>query len=1116
MRVQPEERCKVPQIGSCEDTVARLSGWVRRSPHGLAAVEFDSDFARLRLIEQLRGALAETSFSSFEIEPSGQDSERLVSQLLDMLSRSPSGVANVTAFRSSGAETAGMTEFLRLINLQRDVLAHFPLWQIWWFPTAIAEVIGRAVPDLASWFLIRLHLSDPALSTNFDSLLESRGMPPESVLGVQEARRLANNLRKRAEAAAIQGQPQSQVWRELARPAIDTLRRADLGREAEELEASLRQKIGSADPKVFISYSHDSVEHSERVVRLASRLRKDGVPVVFDRWEMFPGAGWSSWVEREIHDADFILAICSPTYRRRVMGELGAEPTGAVGWEGAAVYKYLAEPSSNRKFIPILLDDSDLSDIPSPLRAHAYIRLQDDESYQRLVRALSPVVDRAGPGAPAVLLAPDLQLLSRSNVPQPGSDVPFVGRDDSLQLLEQYLLRDGVKIVSITGEPGIGKTRLCIEFLRRCAHEDLTALWSRADSSLTMSNGIAEIARLLNLPARETQQDRQAREAVKNWLEQNRGWVLVLDDAARPADLVQILPDSGNGLIIITSRLTLDIRPNANASIQLGPLSREETLQILSSGFNGSTLDREKRAIGELAEALGGLPLAAHLARSSLSRTTVTEYLNQFRKHMADPSLFSDTLKSSVPRRAVATWALGALQIGHRSLAALELLRLAAFLAPNELVPLDLFSGATGELIGAARETLRNSLRDDVLREQLVQQLVEHEFVRLGSKADRFIVDSLIQSITRDSMNPDDVALWQDLTVNLLNRAFPTPRFENWSDCELLAPHAVACVPLIDSSNLNSPQSAELLKKTGFYLFERARYAEAEGAWKQAHRINLAIGNQIELAACLNNLGLLYDIQGRTGESEAHFREAIRIRQEIQGEQHPEVAACLSNLANLYQEHGRFLEAEDLQRRSLQIREATFGPDHIETASTLNNLSLLYDMQGMFVKAQGLIMRVLEIRERVLGSEHPAFASALQNLGNILAHLGRLDDATRAYERALPILERALGPEHPDVATSWNNLGSVYLSSGQFDKASDLLRRALEIRRRTLGSQNPLVAGSLNNLGIAYSRLGRIEEAQVLFKEALAIYELSLGPEHERTIQARYNEHALTPLRPGA
>ena len=37
-------------------------------------------------------------------------------------------------------------------------------------------------------------------------------------------------------------------------------------------------------PKVFISYSHDSTEHAERVLELSNRLRRDGVDCMIDQY----------------------------------------------------------------------------------------------------------------------------------------------------------------------------------------------------------------------------------------------------------------------------------------------------------------------------------------------------------------------------------------------------------------------------------------------------------------------------------------------------------------------------------------------------------------------------------------------------------------------------------------------------------------------------------------------------------------------------------------------------------------------------------------------------------------------------------------------------------------
>jgi SEFIR domain len=45
-------------------------------------------------------------------------------------------------------------------------------------------------------------------------------------------------------------------------------------------------------PRVFISYSHDSPEHQDRVLALADQLCADGVDASIDQYEMSPPERW--------------------------------------------------------------------------------------------------------------------------------------------------------------------------------------------------------------------------------------------------------------------------------------------------------------------------------------------------------------------------------------------------------------------------------------------------------------------------------------------------------------------------------------------------------------------------------------------------------------------------------------------------------------------------------------------------------------------------------------------------------------------------------------------------------------------------------------------------------
>jgi hypothetical protein len=76
--------------------------------------------------------------------------------------------------------------------------------------------------------------------------------------------------------------------------------------------------------QVFISYSHDDDAHKERVASLAERLRREAdLQVVIDQDQLpgGPDVGWSQWSERQVREADKVLAICTATYCQRFDGK---------------------------------------------------------------------------------------------------------------------------------------------------------------------------------------------------------------------------------------------------------------------------------------------------------------------------------------------------------------------------------------------------------------------------------------------------------------------------------------------------------------------------------------------------------------------------------------------------------------------------------------------------------------------------------------------------------------------------------------------------------------------------------------------------------------------------
>jgi len=145
-----------------------------------------------------------------------------------------------------------------------------------------------------------------------------------------------------------------------------------------------------APPKVFISYSHDTVEHQERVKTLADRLRADGVDAEIDQYNVSPPEGWPLWCERQIAAADIVLMICTETYHRRVSGhEKGGTGLGVV-WEARIIRQFLYDAGAvGDKFVPVLFSNASPEQIPTPIKGGTRYVVDTEKGYEDLYRRLT-------------------------------------------------------------------------------------------------------------------------------------------------------------------------------------------------------------------------------------------------------------------------------------------------------------------------------------------------------------------------------------------------------------------------------------------------------------------------------------------------------------------------------------------------------------------------------------------------------------------------------------------------------------------------------------------------------------------------------------------------------
>jgi len=152
----------------------------------------------------------------------------------------------------------------------------------------------------------------------------------------------------------------------------------------------------SNNPRVFISYSHDSDQHKEWVRKLATDLRANGVDAILDQWDVRLGDDLAAFMESGITNSDRVIAVCSEQYVLKAN-----EGQGGVGYEKMIVTGELVRDLGTNKFIPLVRGNQTQDKVPVCLSSRAYINLEKDHEYEaklmELVRDIFGILENEKP-----------------------------------------------------------------------------------------------------------------------------------------------------------------------------------------------------------------------------------------------------------------------------------------------------------------------------------------------------------------------------------------------------------------------------------------------------------------------------------------------------------------------------------------------------------------------------------------------------------------------------------------------------------------------------------------------------------------------------------------------
>jgi tetratricopeptide (TPR) repeat protein len=146
--------------GSIDHTLGRLLLWSQRPTRGLARVEFYSEFARQAVMQKLRNELQSQDINLTEIHlPLWSSPAQVLNFLLDELAKVGSGVVSIIGFETA-FNPRNLGQALGILNFNRENFAQFNGRQIWWMSQDFLNRVINFMPDLNSWFTLRLSLTE--------------------------------------------------------------------------------------------------------------------------------------------------------------------------------------------------------------------------------------------------------------------------------------------------------------------------------------------------------------------------------------------------------------------------------------------------------------------------------------------------------------------------------------------------------------------------------------------------------------------------------------------------------------------------------------------------------------------------------------------------------------------------------------------------------------------------------------------------------------------------------------------------------------------------------------------------------------------------------------------
>ena len=687
-----------------------------------------------------------------------------------------------------------------------------------------------------------------------------------------------------------------------------------------------------------------------------------------------------------------------------------------------------------------------------------------------------------------------------------------IGRDREVATGCELLRQPSTRVLTFTGPPGIGKTRLSIQIAAAMQNQFADGVWfislaTVSDPALIPSS-IGHVLGVRELPG-HTMVD-----TLQEYLRDKQA-LLVLDNfehVIKAASVVRDLLVATIGVkVIVTSREVLHLY--GEQEFPVPPLALPDVHdvrdvhrlpsieQIGASPAVALFIERAQAVkpdfelsadnaavIVEICASLDGLPLAIEMAAARVKWLTPRALLTRLSQRLAlltsgprDLSARQQTLRGAID------WSYDLLEPVERKLFA----RFSVFAYGADSLAGQIILDVDYPLTDATAVNERRGVHPmDILnglRSLTDKSLLRITFPQGANPEPRFAMLDTLREYAYDKLSNSGEA-WTMQDRHLAYYMYWTANAEP----HLHGPDQIQWLDRIETEHDNLRAALNWAIENGSTGLESGlRLAGTLGwFWRVHGRLSEGLKYLLALlkqtgpantgrlrAKALSAAGLLAYYQADYKLAVTLFEESIAISRDVNDQ--PGLAYALHGLGNCCWYQGNQARSLALHEESVAIYRAI--GDKWGTAIALSGLAGALGYQGDYAASRTMFEESLGI-SAAIGDKWVA-ASSLWSLGDVMYGLGDYQGASELYERSLP-LARELG-DKPNIAFVLAKLASLCMQQGDYENVDDYSKEALTLFREMGDMWQPPFL--LRMQGYVAVHTGQHDEAARLCRESLTL-----------------------------